>query len=199
MKKSFFSASAFLIAAVLLSCNNDSETTTTTDSSSTTTSSPMDTTTTTTTTPVNTTPLEKEDSSFVMEAAKGGMMEVEAGNVAQQNAANERVKAFGSMMVTDHSQANNELKSLVSGRVMIPDSLPADTKQHIEAMKKMTGKSFDSHYVSMMLKDHKEDVSKFQKASQNLKDEQLKQWASKTLPVLQKHLDSIQAISKAKL
>jgi putative membrane protein len=153
-----------------------------------------------TTTPMNTAPIPKEDSAFVLEAAKGGMMEVEAGNLAQQNAASQRVKDFGAMMVRDHSAANNELKSLVSGRgIMLPDSLPADMRKHLDAMKKMTGKAFDTHYVSMMLSDHKKDVSKFEKESKDAKDADIRNFAGKTLPTLKTHLDSIQAISKGKM
>ena len=43
---------------------------------------------------------------FMKEAAGGGMMEVTLGKAAQQNAENPRVKAFGAMMVTDHTKAN---------------------------------------------------------------------------------------------
>jgi putative membrane protein len=204
MKKNFLAFSAILLAASLWSCGNNKSTgTETTDSTSTTTSTTgMDTskTSTATTTPMNTAPIPKEDSLFVLEAAKGGMMEVEAGNLAQQNAASQRVKDFGAMMVRDHSAANNELKSLVSGRgIMLPDSLPADMRKHMDAMKKMTGKAFDNHYVSMMLSDHKKDVSKFEKESKDAKDADIRNWAGKTLPTLKKHLDSIQAISKGKM
>ena len=62
--------------------------------------------------PASSSPLTKDDSSFIMEAAAGGMMEVEVGKIAQQNAANQRVKDFGTMMVTDHGKANDELKSI---------------------------------------------------------------------------------------
>ena len=48
----------------------------------------------------------------------------------------------------------------------------------------------------MMLSDHKEDVDKFKKAATSVQDQGLKDWVNKTLPVLQKHLDSIQAINK---
>jgi putative membrane protein len=207
MKKNFLAFSAILIAATLWSCSDNTTKSSTTDSTSTTTTSTtgtgtdtMPTTTTANTTPTNTAPIPKEDSSFVLEAAKGGMMEVEAGNLAQQNAASQRVKDFGAMMVRDHSAANNELKSLVSGRgIMLPDSLPADIRKHMDAMKKMTGKAFDNHYVSMMLSDHKKDVSKFEKESKDAKDADIRNWAGKTLPTLKTHLDSIQAISKGKM
>ena len=140
-------------------------------------------------------PLTKDDSIFIMEAAIGGLMEVEAGNIAQQNAAHPRVKNFGAMMVADHSKANDELKSLASSRGMIlPSALPPDLQQHMEAMKKMKGKGFDNHYISMMTEDHQQDISKFEKQSTSGGDAQLKSWAASTLPVLMKHRDSIQAI-----
>ncbi len=47
-------------------------------------------------------------------AAKGGMMEVAMGKVAEQNGQSEDVKSFGKRMVTDHSKANDELKSIAS-------------------------------------------------------------------------------------
>jgi len=132
-----------------------------------------------------------------MEAAVGGLMEVQAGQLAQQNAQSERVKDFGSMMVTDHSKANDELKSYASGHgINLPDSLPKDKQKHLDAMKTMKGAEFDKHYVSMMVEDHQKDVAKFKKESTSANDVQLKTWAGSTLPVLQKHLDSIQAIKK---
>lgn len=127
-------------------------------------------------------------------------MEVQAGQLAQQKAMNQRVKDFGAMMVADHSKANDELKSFASGRgLMLPDSLPADKKKHLDAMNKLNGKAFDQHYVNMMVDDHKKDVDEFKKQAASAEDGQLKTWAGNTLPVLQKHLDSIQAIKKGKM
>lgn len=209
MKKTF--ASSLLLTAIVLgACNSgtDETSTTGTDTSTSVTTTTNDTgmagradtgtmsPTTTAVTPVN---LDASDKKFILEAAKGGLMEVDAGNIAQQNAANQRVKDFGSMMVRDHSKANDELKSLASSKgITLPlDSLKSANQKHLDAMQKMQGKSFDNHYVSMMLSDHKKDVSEFEKQSKNAKDPDLKAWASKTLPTLQMHLDSIQAINKA--
>jgi putative membrane protein len=144
-----------------------------------------------------TTPFSKADSGFVMEAAAGGMMEVEAGKLAQQNAASDRVKNFGSMMVADHSAANQQLSGLASSHgITLPSALPAAEQKHLDAMKSLTGKAFDKHYVSMMVDDHKKDIGKFKMAAEKCDDSQLKSWASTTLPTLQKHMDSINAIKK---
>ncbi len=48
---------------------------------------------------------------------------MELGQLAQQKAANPAVKAFGAMMVTDHTAANDKLKTVAAAKqVSLPDS-----------------------------------------------------------------------------
>jgi putative membrane protein len=62
-------------------------------------------------------------------------------------------------------------------------------------MKMKKGKDFDKEYVSMMLDDHKKVIADFRKCADNCSDSTIKSFAANTLPVLEKHLDSIQAIA----
>lgn len=206
MKRKFLSAVLLLGAAVVVSCNDNGAG----DGNGDTTS--MTTTTITTDTASGTsgsgagsatyaaTPLQGQDTTFAKEAASAGLMEVELGNLAQQNAESPRVKSFGEMMVRDHSAANNELKSLASAKnLMLSDSMMKKHRDHVESLRKLTGKNFDRRYMQMMVDDHTEDVEKFEKASTNSTDADLKTWAGKTLPILRMHLDSAKAISNAKM
>ncbi len=146
------------------------------------------------------TPPGQESKDFVTKAASGGMLEVQLGQLAQQNAKSQRVKDFGSMMVTDHSKANDELKSLAaSNNITISSTLLPPHQQHIAMMSKMKGTDFDKHYMDMMVNDHKEDISDFKKEANSSNKDVFKNFAGKTLPVLQKHLDSAQAIHSSKM
>jgi putative membrane protein len=147
---------------------------------------------------MNATPLNAvPDSSFIKEALSGGMMEVELGKLAIQKAKDKRVKSFGSMMVTDHSKANSELKQLATSvSVQVGDGMSMDHKQHIADMKKKSGDAFDKDYMSMMVDDHQKDIAKFNDAARS-NDNNVKSFATKTLPVLQKHLDSANAIKNS--
>jgi putative membrane protein len=49
-----------------------------------------------------------------------------------------------------------------------------------------------------MVNDHEKDIKEFEKAGNNLKDADVKNFAMKTLPTLQKHLDSAKAITGKK-
>ena len=65
------------------------------------------------------------------------------------------------------------------------------------AMGGMLEVEFDKAYVKDMVKDHEKDVKDFQNESQNGTDPNVKQFATKTLPILQGHLESIKQLSKA--
>jgi putative membrane protein len=132
---------------------------------------------------------------FMEEAAIGGMMEVQLGQLAQQKASSQRVKDFGQMMVTDHSKANTQLKTLAASKnVVLPDSLSQDQQEDINDLRQKSGEEFDEAYMDEMVKDHKHDINVFQNAGEDIGDSDVKAFISQTLPVLQVHLDSAQEI-----
>lgn len=141
------------------------------------------------TSPGATTKLSKDESTFVMEAAQGGMMEVQLGKLAQEKAADEKVKQFGKRMEQDHSKANDELKKIVSDKgIQLSTDLDKNHKTKIDKLTKLSGADFDKQYMNAMVSDHKEDIKKFQRVADKGKDADLKQFASQTLPTLKEHL-----------
>ncbi|GAB3328648.1 DUF4142 domain-containing protein [Larkinella ripae] len=140
----------------------------------------------------------EDDSEFAVKAASGGMMEVELGQLAAQKGQNQKVKDFGTMMVTDHSKANEELKALAASKnITIPATLSEDHQKHVDDLTKLSGAEFDKEYIKLMVDDHKEDIDLFKDASFNAKDADVKAFAGKTLPTLQKHYDAVKAIQDA--
>lgn len=57
------------------------------------------------------------------------------------------------------------------------------------------GKDFDNAYISFMVSDHKDDISEFEKETKDGKDDQIKAFSSKGIPVLQHHLDMAKTIN----
>ncbi len=127
--------------------------------------------------------LSAKDKSFMMKAAKGGMMEVEWGKLAAKDGQSADVKKFGNRMVTDHSKANDELMSLAQEEgVKLPNE-------------KTSGKwKSDKDYMDMMVKDHEKDLAEFQAEAKDGSDPDVKKFAEKTSKVVQKHLDMAREI-----
>lgn len=139
--------------------------------------------------------LSSKSSDFMVEAANGGMMEVQLGEIAQQNAMSQSVKNFGAMMVKDHGNANADLKTLASAKkVTLPAAVGGKHQQHITDLTQLKGSEFDAKYINMMVDDHKKDIDLFEDAADS-EDADVKAFAAKTLPILKMHLDSAKAIN----
>ena len=131
----------------------------------------------------------KDDAEFLVKAANGGMLEVEAGIMAEKLATSKEVKEFAKQMIADHSKANTELKAYASSKnIALPDSIDVDTKDKLNKLAENKGAEFDEEYIDFMVSDHKDDVSLFEGASKDANDPELKAWVDKTLPTLRHHL-----------
>ena len=140
------------------------------------------------------TTLDNNTRDFVVEAASGGMMEVELGQLAQQKATSQKVKDFGAMMVRDHSKANEELKAAVSGKLDVPATLQEKHQHHVSDLRDKTGTEFDRAYIKMMVDDHEKDIKKFEDISKSSKDPAVVNFANNALPTLKTHLSEAKSI-----
>jgi putative membrane protein len=129
------------------------------------------------------------DRKFMEEAAKGGMAEVQLGQLATQKAQSAEVKQFGQKMADDHAKANDQLKQIASSKnVELPTDLDSAHKREYDRMSKLSGADFDREYMKHMVSDHKKDIKEFKDEAKSGKDADVKQFASSTLPTLEQHL-----------
>jgi putative membrane protein len=133
--------------------------------------------------------------SFIRDAAQSGMAEVMLGNLALQKATNEQVKSFAQQMVTDHTAANEELKTLAAGKnVTLPAELSSKHRNAIDKLNGLSGMDFDKAFMKQMVKDHESAVKMFQRESERGTDADTKAFAAKTLPALQNHLQAARSL-----
>jgi putative membrane protein len=131
------------------------------------------------------------DRQFINMAAKDGMKEVHMGQMAAQQGQSPEVKKLGQMIAADHTKANQQLMALAAKKGIKPDTR---SKEH--SMSKRDMKNFDQAWIGMMINDHQKDIAAYQRASQQAGDPEVRAFAKKTLPVLQKHLKAVQAAQK---
>jgi putative membrane protein len=191
MKKINFLMIALAGAFAIQSCQNNNKNQTGLDESNDSTLDNVD----NSTALMNETNVEDDANLFLKQAAIGGMMEVEAGKIAIENANSADVKAVAQLIVKDHESANSELNILASEKsVLLPTELPADKQEHLRDLKKLKGRDFDKHYIDMMKEDHKKDIAMFKETSESSRSKDVKDFATKTLPILEKHAHEIEKI-----
>ena len=131
--------------------------------------------------------IDEDGTAFMKAASLGSSMEIELGKYAMQNSQNDKVKEFAAKMVADHTLAKSDIMKIGQrSGILLPTDYPSDIKTHMEEMMKLKGAAFDEHYVGMMVKDHAKTITLF-KTAESLRDDVLKDYATKTLPVLQTH------------
>ena len=140
--------------------------------------------------------IDVDISDFMNKAASGGMMEIQLGEMAEQNSKSEGVKNFGIMMVKDHKRTIAELKTLAAKKdIALPAVVSEDHQKHINELTPLRGAEFDEKYMDMMVNDHKEDIDLFEKAAK-FEDHDVSAFAAETLPVLRKHFEAAKKIER---
>ena len=137
------------------------------------------------------------DDAFVKKAIQGGLAEVKLGELAQQRAQSPEVKEFAQHLVSEHQQANTELQQLAQTKGMKVDTeVSGKHKQAMSRLEKVSGQEFDKKFMDTVVKEHKDDIKDFKKQAEKGKDAEIKEWAQKTLPALEKHLEMAQQVQQ---
>jgi putative membrane protein len=117
-----------------------------------------------------------------------------------QERGNAQEKTFASQMITDHTKTSEGLKSIApaDAKAAIPTAHDSSSQNRIDKLKNAKPDDFSSDFDSMQVSAHKDAVSLFERYAKGGEDPKLKDWAGKTLPALQHHLEMAQNLGKTK-
>ena len=131
-------------------------------------------------------------SDFVQKAATSDMYEVQAGKLAAEKGQSDVVKQFGQRMVDAHTKTTEELTGIVKSKnikVELPTKLDAKHQKLIDDLNSASPQDFDKTYAKQQVDAHEEAVKLFKKYAAKGDDADVKQFAEKTLPTIEHHLD----------
>ena len=128
------------------------------------------------------------ESTFIQNAAISSHAETEYAELAVKKATNPQVKAFATTLVTDHKALNKELKQLAAAQnvVISKEITPAETAT-LQKLERATGAEFDKEFIASVSDSHKTCITKYEQASKDHNDTELKVLVDKTIPVLKAH------------
>lgn len=135
---------------------------------------------------------------FVTNAAISDMYEIQAGEIAQKKGQSADVKAFGKMMVADHTAMSNEMKPLITAAGKTPPpGLDERRKGMIDNLNAASAAEFDKTYLSQQEAAHSEALTLMQGYADKGDDAGLKGAAGKAVPKIQAHLDRVKQLQAA--
>ena len=132
-------------------------------------------------------------------------VDIDAGKLAQSKSRNSSVKAFGKMMVTDHSAVNTQATNLVKKLNVTPEenetsrTMADKGKTTADSLSKLSGAAFDKAYIDNEVTFHQQVLDAIDKTLiPNAQNAELKALVEQTRPAVAAHLKSAQDI-QAKL
>lgn len=131
---------------------------------------------------------------FVVEAVSGNYAEIKLAQLAIQKSTDKQIKEIAKTLEADHTAALDELKTLAASKaISIPTDAPDKTKELITDLSDDKPADFDKAWVKALMDKHEKTISNYEKELNDSKDEALKAWITKVLPIIRTHHDKLMA------
>jgi len=138
------------------------------------------------------------DKKFVHDAAEGGIAEVKLGELAAQKGS-AGVKEFGQKMVEDHSAMNKDMATVADSLgVMLPKKMSKDEQADYDRLSALSGAEFDTQYILLMVKNHRQDLHDFRVELAGTNDPAVQAEIAKASAVIRDHLTLLTNLAKDK-
>lgn len=139
-------------------------------------------------------PDNQADQAFYNGALQSGIGEVALSEYARANASAAEVRELAVMLARDHRALNDELRR---AGAIADDPMSTEAQRSTEArLRSLRGTAFDAAWLAQMAQGHAQSIARFQAASRDAQSEATRLLASRTLPTLQRHSESIAGLMR---
>jgi putative membrane protein len=137
------------------------------------------------------------DKQFMITAAKANMTEAHEGQMAEDQASRADVKEFAKTLVHDHSEAYGQLSELAAKTgTTVPKGIDVGKDPTIQQLLHLRGSRFDSQFARDEVAAHRQAIAVFKREAEHGQDPDVKEYASKMIPILEKHLHLAEECAK---
>ena len=138
--------------------------------------------------------VDKDVAEFLVKAAEGRLMTINEGKLAVLQGSTSEVRNYGQLMVRDQSAMLDEIKKIAAERnITLPDGVSDKKREGQMDLSEEAGKDFDEKFLKMMNSGLASDIKLFEKAKV-ISDPGITGFATKYLPLIQSHLEKLEAV-----
>lgn len=135
------------------------------------------------------------DDQFLKAAAEALTSQLALAKLALDKSDRPDIKMYAHQVVTDSEKSKSDLETLAGQKkVKLPENSGLRYKAEKARLELLSGQQFDNAFVTSSINDYTKDLSAFRNESGDGIDSDVRQFASKNMPILREHLTMIKAI-----
>lgn len=132
--------------------------------------------------------LNRNDINFLRSAAMAHMFEIQSSEIAMNRSSDPFVKEFAKEMIADHQNSLEEMKEIAHNKgVTLPTDVNWEMKHALMHLENQSGSTIDAAYENAQRAGHGNASLLFKAEIRYGKDEDVRDYAIKTLPVVTQH------------
>ncbi len=136
------------------------------------------------------------DKQFVRAAAEGDIAAVELGKLATVKGG-DAVKELAQKLVDDHTAMSKEMETVADAMgVMLPKKMSKDAQKEYETLNGLSGKDFDTEYVTYTAKTHFAELHSFHMEAAVAANNELAAEVVKEMGTMHRHVGLIVNVAK---
>jgi putative membrane protein len=136
-------------------------------------------------------PFDSRDEGFLKDTAQRDLLMIKLGDYAAQHAESQTVKDLGKQVAEDHRQNRQQVLDLAKENktdLHQNEKLLPTQQEYYDMITRKPGIAFDKDYTKWLVAQHMEEIKQFQLERDHAHDVQVREYAGKTLPTLERHL-----------
>jgi putative membrane protein len=138
------------------------------------------------------------DAEFIRDVGADNTMMVQLAELAQDKAQDREIREYATREARDHERLQNQWTAVVqrNGMASYKPGMGSNHREKVDLLKKQKGKNFDRVYMTLMIQQHTDEVSYWQKEGRASKSTQVRNLVNNGLPTLQQHLADAERLGR---
>jgi predicted outer membrane protein len=139
----------------------------------------------------------EKDAQFLVDVVASNYGEVKLAKLGQQRSSHQDLKEVAKLLEADHTAVLNDLKSLASAKsIVIPTEESPDAKDKLKELGADKASEFDKEWCETLMDSHKNSITRFENAANDISDTDIKNFVNTVLPKLRTHHDKLMECHK---
>ena len=139
----------------------------------------------------------ENDALFLAEVTSANMLQLQLSEMAANQAVSPEVRELAQQMQNEHRQVLDEINTVgAEGNFILPAKLGKKHQETYNEISSRSGLPFDLAYIEEAVESHKDLLKRYEDMADNGVSMNIKQFASKQVPLARQHLETAQALEK---